>query len=84
MLAFVRHVDAENQIAQRGFAGAVFAENAVHLARHDVERSVETATNAAEPLGDALQRQQRFGQCFAWDLSPRAIRNGGVPPSVSP
>ena len=30
--AAVRPVDAENQIAQRGFPGAVFAENAVNFA----------------------------------------------------
>ena len=41
--AGVGHVNAENQIAQGRFAGAVLAENAVHLARHDVERGVRRA-----------------------------------------
>ena len=76
--AFVRHVDAENQIAQGGFAGAVFAENAVHLARHDVERGVGYRQQGTEPLGDALQRPAAVRPEFAWDLSPRAIQEAAL------
>jgi hypothetical protein len=38
--ALIREMHAEDQIAQGRFAGAVLAENAMHLARHDVERGV--------------------------------------------
>ena len=64
--AFVRHMHAEDQIAQRRLAGAVLAENAMNLARHDVERGVRQRHQGAEPLGDALQRQERFGQASRW------------------
>ena len=52
-LAVIRHMHAENHIAESGLAGAVLAENAVHLARHNIERSFGHRHECAEPLGDA-------------------------------
>ncbi len=52
--AAIGAVNPENQVAQSGFAGAVFTEDAVNFAGPDVERHVRQRGKAAEPLCNRL------------------------------
>ncbi len=53
--AGVGRVNAEDEVAERRFAGAVFAENAMDLARRNVERDVRQGKELPEALGHSLQ-----------------------------
>jgi hypothetical protein len=50
---------AEHDVAQRALAGAVLAEQAMHLAGVHVERHLFQRRPPAEALGDAVQREHR-------------------------
>src|SRR6266851_2933965 len=57
----IRGVDAGQDFHQRGLAGAVFADERVHLARHDVQADVLYGEDAGETLGDVAETNQRLG-----------------------
>ncbi len=82
--AGIRAMHAENQIAQRRFAGAVLAENAVDLARADVERDVRQRGETAEPLGNGLQateavrRPARRGRTSLLMAGRSALQHGDL------
>ena len=58
-LALVRAVEAVEDVHQRGLAGAVLAEERVHLASPQVEVDVVVRDDAWETLRDALQLEER-------------------------
>ena len=49
-------MDAENQIAERRFSGAVFTEQAVNLAGVERQRYLIDGLNTAKALGRELSR----------------------------
>ena len=54
-LALVRVVEAVQDVHQRGLAGAVLAEQRVHLAAAEIEVDVVVREDAREALGDPLE-----------------------------
>jgi len=52
-------VHPEDHVAQRGLAGPVLPEQAVHLARADGQRDVVQRGDGAEALRDAVELEQR-------------------------
>jgi hypothetical protein len=57
--AGVRPVNAENEIAQRRFSGAVLAQQSMHLAALDSKRYVIERGEGAELLGEMRQFEKR-------------------------
>ena len=66
-LALVGLVRAGEDLDQRGLAGAVLAEQAVHLAGADLEVDAVERSGAGELLHDAAHLQQHWW-CLAWGL----------------
>ena len=62
-LALVGRVRPGQHLDQGGLAGAVLAEQAVHLAGADVEVDAVERAHAGENLDDAAHLQQRGGGC---------------------
>ena len=58
-LAFVRPVEAGEDVHQRRLPGAVLPEERVDLSRRDVERHVVVREDPREPLRDAAHRHGR-------------------------
>ena len=61
-LALVGLVAGREHLDQRRLAGAVLAEQAVHLAGADVELDAAQGEDAGEALDDAAHLQQRLGR----------------------
>ena len=57
--AAVRLVHAGNEMHQGGLAGAVFADERMHLAAADLERDAVDGPHAREGLGDVADGQAR-------------------------
>ena len=57
----VRRVDAGHDLDQRRLAGAVLAQQRVHLARVERQRHVGERLGGVEALGDALELEDRRG-----------------------
>ena len=68
-----RPMHAEDQIAQRRLAGAVLAQQAVHLARADVERDVLQRRQAAEALRIADSDSSGSAVSVALELAASAL-----------
>ncbi len=58
-LALVRPVEAGEDVRERRLAGAVLAEQRVHLALGRLEVDAVVRDDAGEPLGDPAQRDGR-------------------------
>ncbi|HEX6010472.1 MAG TPA: hypothetical protein VFY87_01440, partial [Geminicoccaceae bacterium] len=58
--AGIRAVDPGQDLDQGRLAGAVLAEQRVHLARHDIEVDLGQRLRTGEPLAQAGYRQQRL------------------------
>ena len=67
---------AEDHVAERRLARAVLAEQAVHVAGHQVERDIVERLERAEALADARQREDRRRGRMR-----RGGKGGGVHPS---
>src|SRR6185369_11910260 len=61
-LALVRLVDAGEHLDQRGLAGAVLADQRVHLARPQREADVVEGEGAGEPFGHPGHLEHRRGR----------------------
>src|SRR5690606_38106983 len=60
-LAFARREDASEEVHKRRFAGAVLADDGVHLAGETGEVDVREGAGRAEPAVDAVGGQDRRG-----------------------
>ena len=67
-LAAIRRVDAGDALDQRGFAGAVVADEGGHLSRRRDEIDVGKGLHGAEALLHALDLEQRCGQACLRDV----------------
>ena len=82
-LACLRLIQAEQYAHQRGFTGAVFAQQSVDLAPAELQRDVVVGLNAWELLCDVKHFDHILGSIFhaaTYFLSilfPRIIRRNG-------
>jgi hypothetical protein len=76
-LAGVTAVIAGENLDERRFAGAVLADQRVHLARRHREFGVGERGDAGELLVDAAHREQ--GRCVGHRVHPHAIRAPTLP-----
>ncbi|WP_456657151.1 hypothetical protein [Bradyrhizobium sp. JR3.5] len=66
-------MNAAEDLDQRGFSGAVLAQQRMYLAGEDLEVDVAQRAHAAKALVDATDRQKRRRRPRLWPRSNRTI-----------